>query len=117
MKAFRVTTLMFGALALCSGAAHAEEILRVTVPFPFTVHGETLPSGRYDVRSADNDPGIVMIEGIGQTKAHAVVSTIPESTHGPADGKPALTFTRDGDQYRLATVWESSDYGRELLVR
>lgn len=104
-------------LGFSSSTARAEEVCRITVPFPFVVNGHTLPSGRYDVRTADGNPAIVTIDGLGNTRAHAMVSTIAESGRAPSDGKPALTFVRKGDQYRLSTVWESSDYGHEIVIR
>jgi hypothetical protein len=118
MKTSLGTALVLGAvvLGLSPATARAEEVCRIAVPFPFVVHGQTLPSGRYDVRTADGDPGIVVIEGIGNTRGHAMVSTIPEYGPAPSQGKPALTFVRDGDQYQLTTVWESRDYGRDVIT-
>jgi hypothetical protein len=59
----------------------------------------------------------VTIDGIGHTKGHAMVSTIGEEGRGQADGKPALTFVRDGNQYRLSKVWENGDFARDVISR
>jgi hypothetical protein len=40
--------------------------------------------------------------------------TTPASGVGPAGDKPALTFTRDENAYRLSTIWESLTEGRML---
>ena len=44
-----------------------------------------------------------------------MVSTIPDYGRGPSGDKPALTFVRNGRQYQLSTVWESRDYGRDVV--
>jgi hypothetical protein len=118
MKTSLGTTVVLGAMLLgvSPATARAEEVCRIAIPFPFVVHGQTLPSGQYDVRTDDGDPGIVMINGIGNTRAHAMASTIPEYGHAPSRNKPALTFVRDGDQYQLTTVWEGRDYGRDVIT-
>ena len=119
MKTSLGTTLVLGAmlLGLSPATARAEEVCRIAIPFPFVVHGQTLPSGRYDVRTDDTDPGIVVIDGIGNPKAHALVSTIPEYGLAPSRNQPALTFVRDGDHYQLTTVWESRDFGRDVVIQ
>ena len=120
MKTSLGTTVVLGAMLLgvSPATARAEEVCRIAIPFPFVVHGQTLPSGRYDVRTDDGAPGIVVIDGIGDTRGRAMVSTIPEYGHAPSNNnKPALTFVRDGDQYQLTTVWERGDYGLDVIAR
>ena len=116
MKTPHGMTMLAGValLALTAGTARAEEIARVTVPFPFEANGEMLPSGQYDVRTDEQGSGIVMIEGIAATKAHAMLATIPDYRRTPGT-KPALTFVRDGDHYRLSSVWAAGDYGRDVV--
>jgi hypothetical protein len=119
MKTSFGTALVLGTvlLGVSSSAARAEEVAWVTVPFPFVVNGQEMPSGRYDVRTIDANPAIVTIDGMGHTRGHAMISTIGEYGHGQANGKPALTFVRDGNQYRLSTVWESGNVAREVVSR
>jgi hypothetical protein len=119
MKKSLTITMLLGTLLLLghSTAARAEEVARVTVPFPFIVNGTTLPSGKYEIRRDDQVPGLVMIDGLTNTKVHAIVSTIPDYGRDPKGDKPALTFVRDGNEYRLSQVWESRNYGRDVLGR
>jgi hypothetical protein len=119
MKTSLGTALVLGTvlLGVTSSTARAEEVCWVTVPFPFVVNGHEMPSGRYDVRTIDADPAIVTIDGMGHTRGHAMVSTIGEYGRGQANGKPALTFVRDGNQYRLSRVWENGDFAREVISR
>jgi hypothetical protein len=118
MRTSLCVTLVAGAVLLLGSAtpARANEVCRITVPFAFVVNGQTLPSGEYDVRTDDLDPGILTIAERGHGRAYALVSTVPDDR--PAPGRaPALTFVRSGSEYRLATVWEGAAYGREVIVR
>jgi hypothetical protein len=101
-------------LAIGAGAAGAQELVVVDVPFPFVVNGHTLPAGHYEVRADDQDPSIMTIAGTGSTRDHAIMLTNPKYGHDPAGDNPALTFVRDGNQYRLVDIWQSSDYAREV---
>jgi hypothetical protein len=119
MNTTLTTTVLFGTLllGLSASTARAGEVARVTVPFPFDVNGHTLPAGRYDVRIDDQNPAIVRIDGTTNHKLHAVVATtIPDYGRGPGDN-PTLTFVRKDNQYRLTTIWESRDYGRDIVHR
>jgi hypothetical protein len=109
-------SIVFAAMLLTIGAgvAGAEELVVADVPFPFVVNGYTLPAGHYEVRTDDQDPSIITIVGTGSTRDHAIVLTNPKYGHDPAGENPALTFVRDENQYRLAAIWESSDYAREV---
>lgn len=104
-------------LGLTAVPARAEEVARVKVPFPFVVHGRTLPAGQYEVRADDQDPSLLMLVGVNGTKAHAIVNTIGEYGRDPAGDNPALTFVRRENQYQLSAVWEASDYAREIPIR
>jgi hypothetical protein len=101
-------------LALGAGSARAEELVVVTVPFPFVVNGHTLPAGHYDVRTEDQDHTIVTIVGTHGTRGQVMVPTIAEYGRNPAGPKPALTFVRHENAYQLSAVWESSDFAREV---
>lgn len=111
-------TAMFAAVLLTVSAttARAEDVGRINVPFSFKVNGRTLPPGRYDVRIDDDDPAVVMLNGIKGTKDHAIVATLPDYRRA-REGRPSLTFTRRGDAYELSVVRESRDYARDVITR
>lgn len=119
MRKTFVHTVLLGTLLLgvSAGTARAEETTRATLPFAFVVNGRTLPAGQYNVRISDDDPAVVMIDGISNPSAHAVVLTNPDYRSPRAGSAPELTFVRSGNQYRLATVWESGNYGRDVVAR
>ena len=103
-------------VGLSAGTARAEELCRVSVPFPFTVNGRTLPQGQYLVRSDDQDPSIVTIDGI-TSRSSAVVSTTPDYRPTSPDAKPGLTFVRHGSDYQLSQIWETGEYGHDVVAR
>jgi hypothetical protein len=112
IKRSSVLALVF--LGLCAGSARAEEIV-VKVPFPFMVHGQTLPAGEYVVQRLDQDPSAMLIRGKNlHDESTAIVMTGPAASQDPAGDKPALTFTRHENQYRLSTIWKSRTDGRVL---
>ena len=113
IKKSSVLALVF--LGLCAGSARAEELV-VKVPFPFVVHGQTLPAGDYVVQRFDNqDPSALLIRSKNlHDKLAAIVMTGTAGGQDPAGDKPALTFTRHENQYRLSTIWESRTDGRAI---
>jgi hypothetical protein len=105
---------------LCSaGTAEASTStgLHAKVPFSFVVNGRTFPAGRYTIQREDIDRSVLLIRC--DTDAHAAmfVSTIPDSGHDPAGSKPALSFRRYENQYRLTGVWQDNHDGWDLIGR
>ena len=103
----RITGL---AALLCVGAAGAAraESLDVKIPFPFVVHGETLPAGDYRV---ETDGPIVLLRGEHGNRMSVILITTPAAGQDPAGDAPVLTFKRGETQYRLADIWESANRG------
>ena len=85
--------------------------MEVKVPFPFLVHGKTLPAGEYRV---ENNGTLVLFRGEKGNTANMFVMTTPAGGHASAGDKPALSFTRFETQYRLADIWESGSQGLEV---
>ena len=96
---------------LGSGKAWAG-VEEVKVPFPFVVHGTTLPSGTYRIQ---REGDVLEIQGEHGNKAAMFVGAVPAAGHDPAGKEPALIFTHHDNQYWLADVWSSADDG--LAVR
>ena len=102
-------------LAIAAGSARAEVVMDVKVPFPFIVHGQTLPAGMYRIERDGTD--VVLIRGEKGNKVGMFAMTMPAAGHDPVGEKPSLTFTRYETQYRLADIWESGSEGREILAK
>jgi hypothetical protein len=98
-------------LGMFVSVARAQEKIVVRVPFPFMVHGEQLPAGRYDVTI---DGGVLAIRGAEHNHSGVFATTFGAGGGDPAGDKPALVFIRHENEYLLSQVWESSDEGRAL---
>ena len=113
MRAVLMSSLV-GALVLASAVAQAAPATirqEVKVPFAFTVNGEELPAGTYSIRHDDEQGGTLLIQG---QRASLYLLTSPvESTSARQD--TSLVFTRDGDHYRLAEVWDDAGDGVQVL--
>lgn len=103
--------LLAAAFVMCIGGSARAATIEVKVPFPFLVHGTTLPAGEYRV---ENDGAVVRFRGVKGNTASMFVMTTPAGGHDPAGDKPALSFTRHETQYRLADIWESRSQGLEV---
>ena len=103
------------AFLVFNGAAARAATVEVKVAFPFVVHGQTLPAGRYLVE--EQGSAGVLIRGENRNHADMFVLTIPAAGHDPAGEKPALTFKRHETQYRLSGIWESGTDGRAIVDR
>ena len=100
--------LLTTAFVVCVAAAGHAQTIEVTVPFPFLVHGTTLPAGQYRVEA---EGSVVLIRGEHGNQAAMFVGTTPAPGHDPSGDQPALMFTRYETQYRLADIWESGSEG------
>jgi hypothetical protein len=107
-------TLLTAGFLVCAGSAARADVVEVKVPFPFVVHGRTLPAGEYRVEYDPFAPSLLVIRGEHGTKADTMTLTIPAGKPDPLAGKPALAFKHDANGYRLMDVWESSDQGQEV---
>ena len=113
----RNAALVAGAILLCAGGtarASTTNVLDVSVPFPFVVNGKSFPAGKYMIQRDDASSSVLLIRGEGHNHTAAFVSTMVDGGHDPAGSRPALTFMRDENEYRLATVWESGSEGWDV---
>jgi hypothetical protein len=113
----RKSVMLAGAFLLFAGAnARASDgyAFEVKVPFPFVVTGQTFPAGQYMVEE-QADGSVLLLRGEKGNHAVTFLTTTPASRREPAGTKPALTFTRDENQYRLSSVWESGSAGWSII--
>jgi hypothetical protein len=113
------SAMLAGAFLLFAGAtANASNwyAIEVNVPFPFVVTGHTFPAGQYMVEE-QGDGSSLLLRGERGNHAATFVKTAPASRQEPAGTKPALTFTRYENQYRLSSVWESGNEGWSIIGR
>jgi len=114
-----MTPLAIGAgltIALALGAAAQAQTIDVNVPFAFHVQNVTLPAGHYELET-NASSGVVELRGEHGTTGAAMVMTEPASGADPAGTKPALTFSRYEEGYRLTGIWDSATDGRKVVTR
>jgi len=115
----RPSVMLAGAFLLFAVAnANASEgyAFEVTVPFPFVVTGQTFPAGQYMVEE-QAEGSVLLLRGEKGNHAVTFLTTTRASRQDRAGTPPALTFTRDENQYRLSSVWESGSEGWSLVKR
>lgn len=101
------TGLAAAFVCAAAGVARAET-LDVKIPFPFVVHGQTLPAGDYRL---ETDGPLVMLRGEHGIKTSVIFTTLPAAGQDPAGGTPVLTFKHGDTQYKLEDIWESTFRG------
>lgn len=111
MRSVHYTAAALAAATFVFGGTAWAGVDEVKVPFPFVVHGTTLPSGTYRIQ---NEGGALAIQGEGANRASIFAAAIPSSGHDPARQEPALTFTHHDNQYWLTDVWDSAHHGLTL---
>ena len=111
---WRKAMLIAGALVVVTGAQARAAVVDVKVPFPFVVHGHQFPAGEYRVERDETNPSVILIRN-EHDKTGMFVMTEPVLGQDPAGDRPALTFDRFENQYRLAGIWESVHQGEEVV--
>jgi hypothetical protein len=114
MTAFKRSMVLATAfVGLFAASARAEETLVAKIPFPFVVHGQQFPAGRYDII---NNQRLLTIRGLDNRSAVFALA-IPADGRDPQGDQPSLVFTRHENNYQLSQVWESSSEGLALQGR
>lgn len=108
--------LLGGALLLMAGVATAapqEEQVVANVPFDFVVGTTAMPAGKYVVKTAADNPDVLLVESAnGQHAAFALTT--------PISGRPVdqstLIFEKRDNQYVLSKLMSEDGEGRELAA-
>ena len=108
MNVIMKSGLIAAALVVSAASAARADTLDVKVPFPFIVHGQTLPAGDYRV---ETDGPVVLLRGEHGNKTNIIFTTMPAKGQDPAGDVPVLTFKKGETQYQLADIWESASKG------
>lgn len=105
-------------LAAATGVVYAQgyDMVKATIPFAFTVKGETLPAGDYEVFAADQEDPTVWVIHSATGDAVASVPTELVEAEAPVT-QTELVFDVIGQQHFLRDVWvEGSRDGREITT-
>ena len=91
--------------------AESRGLLRVSVPFEFTVAGTTMPAGDYSIQETGQG-GALLIHCLSAKRSVLVLSTpgtVPSGTHDAS-----LTFERHNGTRTLTKVLTDSSIARSL---
>ena len=96
----RCIVTMFGMLALAM-SMHAQDLIRVSVPFDFTVGGQNLPHSTYEIsRVETTNLEMLSVRNLDdQSQTELVLAKTNQNL-----GDPKLLFDRYGGKYFLAGI-------------
>jgi len=81
--------------------------IRVTLPFEFVVHGETLPAGTYTLSTFTDDKSDGLI--LSNHDHRIAVFVHPAQIEGASADKPQVSFQRVGQQLFLTRIQTAYD--------
>jgi hypothetical protein len=93
--------LLFPAAALFA-QTEGQRLMKVNIPFAFSVEDHSLPAGEYLVFTVTPERSIRIVNTDG--KHSAVVNTLPNYAKSPSENS-RMVFHRYGNEYFLAQVW------------
>ena len=98
--------LLFTAATLFAQTTPSQRLMKVNIPFAFSVGDAKLPAGQYLLYTVNPDWGIrfATIDG----KHNAFVNTLPSYPSKPSENS-RLVFRRYGNEYFLEQVWTTGD--------
>jgi hypothetical protein len=100
---------------IAAGQCSAQQgILRVNVPFAFTVSDKAMPAGEYRVAELSRVQLTVQVIAQSDGDASIMVMTNAVVRAGKAP-TPRLTFHRYGNRYFLTEIWTGDTQGRQLV--
>jgi|SRR5579859_5416730 len=102
MKRLTAVALYIAAALIATGSALAQDhAVKATVPFDFTVNGNTLPAGSYTIASDSTNAGTLSIRN-RQERVNAWALGMVNSTNANKTGQ--LVFHKYGDQRFLSDI-------------
>lgn len=112
MKRLTLSTALFAAMAFASLQAQTID-MHAKVPFDFRMGDRLMPAGEYVIHHAG---GLLALRGENGLHAGAMYLTLPVYRKSPPSNG-VLEFTRYGDSYFLAKVWEPNSRDGRALIR
>ncbi len=98
---------MFG-LVLAGAPAFAQDA-KVTIPFAFTVMGQTLPAGVYQF--TEQAPDVIRLESVNVPGLHVELPVLERATDANDSGSVKAVFDRTGRKVVLTQLWLEGDDG------
>jgi len=99
-------SLLFAATTTVFAQMENRTLMKVSIPFSFSVEDHNLPAGQYYVRSINPDHSIALVNADGGQSL--MVTYTPES-EGSASQNSRLVFSKYGNEYFLTQVWTKGE--------
>jgi hypothetical protein len=98
--------LFFAATTAVFAQTENRTLMKVDIPFTFSVEDHTLPAGQYYVRSINPDHSIALINADGGQSL--MITYMPETSNN-ASQNSRLVFSKYGNAYFLTQVWTKGE--------
>ena len=104
MKSARtlITICLLFTAATLFAQTESQRLMKVNVPFAFSVEDHSLPAGEYLVLTVTPERSVRIVSADG--KHSAIVTTLPNYAKSPSESS-RLVFHKYGNEYFLAQVW------------
>ena len=89
------------AITLSAQTTPSQRLMKVNVPFAFSVENHSLPEGEYTIFTVTPERSIRIVSSDG--KDSVIVNTLPNYANSPSENS-RLVFHRYGDEYFLTQV-------------
>jgi hypothetical protein len=109
MKTIRTmiaVSLLFAATTAVFAQTENRTLMKVSIPFTFSVEDHTLPAGQYYVRSINPDHSMALVSANG---GQPVMITYTPERAGSESQNSRLIFSKYGNQYFLTQVWTKGE--------
>ena len=108
-----ITICLLLTAAVFAQMTSSQRLMKVNIPFAFSVQDQSLPAGQYLVFTVTPQRSIRIVSANG--KHSAIVNTLPNYAKEPSSNS-RLVFHRYGNEYFLAEVWTAGqDVARNPL--
>ena len=87
--------------AAADPASAQDHLLKATIPFSFTVGGQTLPSGTYTIGSGVTNPNVLAIRNWDKK---VNILSMGQPNQGNSERDNTLVFHKYGNQYYLSEI-------------
>jgi hypothetical protein len=109
MKTIRTmiaVSLLFAATTAVFAQSENRTLMKVSIPFSFSVEDHTLPAGQYYVRSINPDHSMALVNANG---GQLVMITYTPERAGSESQNSRLVFSKYGNEYFLTQVWTKGE--------
>jgi len=104
MKINRIALLL--AAAIGTTGLYAQSKVVANVPFDFSVKGQKMPAGKYEVTRDFARPDIIQISNLDDSRSVQVI-TYRAVENQPGAESPRMIFNQYGNRYFFSELWTS----------